>query len=118
MYTQGSTATILANYVNPTCFRTARVVDNGASGATGFGDVPRNAFRGPYQQNWDFSIIKTTRIKESHELRFRMDMFNMWNHPVFGFPSAVNVGTPATLGQITTTVVPARLIQFGLSYRH
>ena len=118
MYTQGSTTAILANYINPACFRTAQVVPNGAAGATGFGDVPRNAFRGPYQQNWDFSIIKNTRIKEGHELRFRMDMFNMWNHPVFGFPSAVNVGTPATLGQITSTVVPARLIQFGLSYRH
>ncbi|HKP83118.1 MAG TPA: TonB-dependent receptor [Pyrinomonadaceae bacterium] len=118
MYTQGSTSDILAHYINPACFRTAPVVPNGAAGATGFGDVPRNAFRGPYQQNWDFSIIKTTRIKESHEIRFRMDMFNMWNHPVFGFPTAVNVGTPSTLGQITTTVVPARLIQFGLSYRH
>ena len=118
MYTQGSTSDILAHYVNPACFRTASVVANGAAGATGFGDVPRNAFRGPYQQNWDFSIIKTTHIKEDHEIRFRMDMFNMWNHPVFGFPTQVNVGTPATLGQITTTVVPARLIQFGLSYRH
>lgn len=118
MYTQGSTSDILAHYINPACFRTAPVVPNGATGATGFGDVPRNAFRGPYQQNWDFSIIKTTRIKESHEIRFRMDMFNMWNHPVFGFPTQVNVGTPSTLGQITTTVVPARLIQFGLSYRH
>lgn len=118
MYTQGSTSDILAHYINPACFRTASVVANGAAGATGFGDVPRNAFRGPYQQNWDFSIIKTTHIKESHEIRFRMDMFNMWNHPVFGFPTQVNVGTPATLGQITTTVVPARLIQFGLSYRH
>lgn len=118
MYTQGSTAARLANFVNPACFRTAPVVPNGTAGATGFGNVPRNAFRGPYQQNWDFSVIKTTRIKEDHELRFRMDIFNLWNHPVFGFPTQVNVGTPATLGQITTTVVPARLIQFGLSYRH
>ena len=118
MYTAGSTADRITHYLNPTCFRTASVVPNGGSGATGFGDVPRNAFRGPYQQNWDFSIIKTTRIKESHELRFRMDVFNLWNHPVFGFPSAVNIGTLSTFTQITTTVVPARLIQFGLNYRH
>lgn len=118
MYTQGTTTAILANYLNPACFRTAPVVPNGAPGATGFGDVPRNAFRGPYQQNWDFSVIKTTRIKEDHEIRFRMDIFNLWNHPVFGFPTGVNIGTPQTFGQITTTVVPARLIQFGLSYRH
>lgn len=118
MYTTGSLADRLAHYLNPACFRTASLVSNGAAGATGFGDVPRNSFRGPLQQNWDFSLIKTTRIKESHELRFRMDIFNVWNHPVFGFPTAVNIGTASTFGQITTTVVPARLIQFGLNYRH
>lgn len=117
-YTQGSLSDRLNHYLNPTCFRTASLVPNGAAGATGFGDVPRNAFRGPFQQNWDFSLLKNFHIKESHELRFRMDVFNLWNHPVFGFPSIVNIGTPATFGQITTTVVPARLIQFGLNYRH
>jgi len=117
-YTQGSLSDRLNHYLNPACFRTASLVPNGAAGATGFGDVPRNAFRGPMQQNWDFSLLKNFHIKESHELRFRMDVFNLWNHPVFGFPSIVNIGTPATFGQITTTVVPARLIQFGLNYRH
>ncbi|HEY6118800.1 MAG TPA: TonB-dependent receptor [Pyrinomonadaceae bacterium] len=117
-YTHGSTQDQLNHYLDPACFRTAALVPNGAAGATGFGTAPRNAFRGPSQQNWDFSVIKNFRLKESHEFRFRMDMFNMWNHPVFGFPTSVNIGTPSTFGQITTTVVPARLIQFGLSYRH
>jgi hypothetical protein len=117
-YTQGSLTDRLNHYLNPACFRTASLVPNGAAGATGFGDVPRNSFRGPFQQNWDFSVLKNIHIRESHELRFRMDVFNLWNHPVFGFPSIVNIGTPATFGQITTTVVPARLIQFGLNYRH
>ena len=118
MYTTGSTSDQLAHYLNTSCFRTASLVANGTTGATGFGDVPRNAFRGPSQQNWDFSLIKTTRIKENHELRFRMDIFNVWNHPIFGFPTSVNIGTPSTFAQVTTTVVPARLIQFGLNYRH
>ena len=118
MYTQGSLSDRLAHYLNPACFRTASLVSNGAAGATGFGNVPRNSFRGPYQQNWDLSLIKNFRIKEDHDLRFRMDIFNLWNHPVFGFPTAVNIGTASTFGQITTTVVPARLIQFGLNYRH
>jgi hypothetical protein len=117
-YTRGSTADELAHYLNAACFRTSTLVPSGAAGATGFGDVPRNAFRGPFQQNWDFSLIKSLRIKESHDLRFRMDVFNLWNHPIFGFPTAVNIGTLSTFGQITTTVVPARLIQFGLNYRH
>lgn len=118
MYTTGSLTDRLAHYLNTACFRTASLVPNGTTGATGFGNVPRNAFRGPYQQNWDFSLIKTTRIKEGHELRFRMDMFNMWNHPIFGFPTSVNIATASTFAQITTTVVPARLIQFGINYRH
>jgi hypothetical protein len=117
-YTSGSRTDELAHYLNPTCFKTASLVPNGKASATGFGDIPRNAFRGPMQQNWDLSLIKNIRIKEGHELRFRMDAFNLWNHPVFGFPSAVNIGTPSTFAQITTTVVPARLIQFGLNYRH
>ncbi len=117
-YTTGSLTDRLAHYLNPACFRTASLVSNGAPGATGFGSVPRNAFRGSYQQNWDFSLIKNFSFKESHQFIFRMDIFNVWNHPVFGFPTAVNIGTASTFGQITTTVVPARLIQFGLNYRH
>lgn len=118
MYTTGSRSDILAHYLNPACFTTAALVPNGAAGATGFGNVPRNAFRGPFQQNWDFSVQKSFHLKETHEFQFRTDIFNLWNHPVFGFPSAVNIGTSSTFAQITTTVVPARLIQFGLTYRH
>lgn len=108
----------LVHYLNPNFISLSTVVPNGAAGATGYGNVPRNAFRGPFQQNWDFSIQKRFNIKEGHEFQLRMDMFNVWNHPVFGFPSTVALATPETFGQITTTVVPARLIQFGLSYRH
>jgi hypothetical protein len=118
MYTTGSLSDRLAHYLNPACFTTAALVPNGAASATGFGNVPRNSFRGPFQQNWDFSVIKNFHVRESHEIQFRTDIFNLWNHPVFGFPTAVNIGTASTFGQITTTVVPARLIQFGLSYRH
>jgi hypothetical protein len=47
-----------------------------------------------------------------------MEIFNVWNHPIFRFPSSVDIGTVSTFGQITETAVPARLIQFGLTYRH
>ena len=118
-YTQGTRQQVLDHYLNTSCFRSAVNVPFAAgAGATAFGDVPRNAFRGPFQQNWDFSLLKRIRIREGHDLQARMDIFNVWNHPVFGFPTAVNIATPATFSQITTTVVPARLIQFGLTYRH
>ena len=118
LLTSGSIQSRLAHYLNPNYVSQAALVANGAAGATGYGNVPRNAFRGPFQQNWDFSVQKRFHIKESHEFLFRTDIFNVWNHPVFGFPSSVALASPATFGQITQTVVPARLIQFGLSYRH
>lgn len=118
LLTTGSISTRLAHYVNPNFVSTAALVPNGAAGATGYGNVPRNSFRGPYQQNWDLSIMKTFRVMESHELQFRTDVFNLWNHPIFRSPSSVALATPSTFGQITETAVPARLIQFGLVYRH
>jgi len=118
-YTQGPTSARLDHYLNPACFRTAANVPNSAgSGVQDFGSSPRNAFRGPYQQNWDFSLMKNFHVKESHEFQVRMDVFNVWNHPIFRFPSAIDIGTASTFGQITETAVPARLIQFGLRYSH
>ena len=119
VYTPGPITSRLDHYLNPACFTTAPPVPNSAgSGVQDFGNSPRNAFRGPFQQNWDFSLIKAFHVKESHQFQARMDIFNVWNHPVFRFPSAVDIGTASTFGQITETAVPARLIQFGLTYRH
>ena len=118
-YTTGPLQARLDHYINPACFTTAPAVANSAgAGVQAFGNTPRNSFRGPMQQNWDLSLIKSFHIKESHEFLFRMDTFNLWNHPIFRFPSSVDIGTASTFGQITTTAVPARLIQFGLTYRH
>jgi hypothetical protein len=118
LLTSGPLGSRLDHLINPNFVSTAALVPNGATGATGFGNVPRNAFRGPRQNNWDVSLIKSFRVKESHQFLARMDVFNVWNHPIFRFPSAVAVATPASFGQITETAVPARLIQFGLTYRH
>jgi len=108
----------LGHYLNPNFISLSSVVPNGTSGANGYGNVPRNAFRSPFQQNWDFSVMKSFHFKEGHEFQFRTDIFNVWNHPVFGTPASVALATPGTFAQITSTVVPARLIQFGLTYRH
>ncbi len=122
-YTHGGVDANLAHYLNIGCWITNNQRENAVpfaagAGATGYGTTPRNAFIGPRQQNWDFSIQKRIAVREGHNLQFRMDMFNVWNHPIFGFPTSVSLSTASTFGQITTTVVPARLIQFGLSYTH
>ncbi len=114
----GSIESRLNNYINPNLFSAAPNIPNSAgAGVTGYGNVPRNAFRGPFQQDWDFSLSKRLTFRERHTFQFRADFFNLWNHPVFRQPSAVSLNTPATFGQITSTVIPARLIQFGLKYQ-
>jgi hypothetical protein len=124
-YTRGTTQQRIDHYLNPACFGLAPLIpglssiNNGVNpGATGFGTTPRNAFRAPYQQNWDISLQKTFTIAESHSFQFRMDTFNVFNHPIFTTPSSVNIATPDTFTKITGTAVPARLIQFGLKYSH
>jgi hypothetical protein len=114
-YTSGSLATKLNHYVNSAIFVPAPIIgDDGV--ATGFGNLGRNILRGPFQQNWDFSLIKYFHITETQELRFTTDFFNIWNHPVFGNPSFTDVENPAIFGEIQTQVNNPRVIQFSLRY--
>ena len=111
----------LVHYLNPNFISLAANVPFSPDNAKGYGNVTRNAFRGPFQQNWDFSLIKAFTLKESHQFTIRMDAFNLWNHPIFRAPSNVGLAQSpltTTFGQITETAVPARLIQFGVTYRH
>jgi hypothetical protein len=61
-------------------------------------------------------VNKQFEIGEQHQFQFRMEFFNLFNHPIFRFPNVVNIGTPSTFTRITETAIPARLIQFGLRY--
>jgi hypothetical protein len=121
MARSGSIQSNLGNWLNPNFVSTSTAVPFGRGSATGYGNVPRNAFRGPYQQNWDFSVAKRFRFAERHDLQFRFDFFNLFNHPVFNFPASLDVAASranntTVFGQITTTALPARIIQFGLRY--
>jgi hypothetical protein len=101
---------------------------------TEFGNLGRNTFRGPYQQNWDISILKNFQISERYGLRFTTDFFNAFNHANFANPSINDVetistctpGTPgcqangisssSPFGRIFSTVGTPRLIQFSLRF--
>jgi hypothetical protein len=78
-----------------------------------FGNLSRNAVRGPGFWQPDFAVNKTFRIpvREGMGLQFRSEFFNIFNHTNFGFPDP-NISS-ATFGRITTTL-PARQIQFAL----
>jgi len=66
-----------------------------------YGNVGRNAFRGPTRTNLDFSIAKRTNIDERTRLEFRAEMFNALNHPLFRNPNTTF--TSGTFGQISST---------------
>ena len=81
----------------------------------GFGDTGRNILIGPPQSNFDFSIIKRTKLPklESGNVEFRTEFFNLFNHANFDNPGS-NVATASSYGIISGTTNNGRLIQFAL----
>ncbi|MFI5097600.1 MAG: carboxypeptidase regulatory-like domain-containing protein [Candidatus Acidiferrales bacterium] len=115
--TTGSIGSRLDHYLNPAAFVPATIV--GIDGSTGFGDLGRNTFRGPHQQNWDASIGKSWQVRERQSFRFAADFFNVWNHPSFAnpaFPSGVDVRFPNSFGAITSTTGTPRIVQLSIRY--
>lgn len=84
-----------------------------AQGAGRFGNLGRNVFHGPGFGNWDFSLIKRTKVMEEQELEFRAEFFNIFNQAEFLNPNG-SIGS-RNFGQISSTRDP-RLIQFALKY--
>lgn len=64
------------------------------------GNEQRDNIIGPRQTNLDLSLLKNFPIMATRFLQFRTDVFDAFNHPLLGNPSAA-VGTP-TYGQITS----------------
>jgi hypothetical protein len=141
-YTGGGIGNELASgYLNPANFTRAPYLyfpsgvctdSTGNTCVTLFGNLGRNTYRGPYQQNWDFSLQKNFSLTERFALRFGTDFFNIWNHASFASPAVTDVETISTctpkvngcpanglspgspFGKIFSTVGTPRLIQFSL----
>jgi hypothetical protein len=108
-------------WFNPTCFSPQ------AFGT--LGNLGREALFGPGLTTVDLAILKSTKITERVSLQFRAELFNLFNHtnlslpvasvftgtasPTASFGSGISYNT-ATAGQILTSAVPSREIQFGL----
>ena len=114
-------------WLNPNAFVSA--VDpatgtcNGGNSAQNcqFGNLGRNALRGPNFFWSDFYITKWFPLSERVKLRFDTQFFNVFNHPNFGLPSIVLAGIPGKpstqtgFGALTyTTSPPTGLLGVGL----
>jgi hypothetical protein len=69
-----------------------------------FGNLGRNVVIGPPFYNTDLSLIRDARPGRHVRLQFRVDVFDLFNHPNFGPPGNI-VGSP-TFGKITRTRLP------------
>jgi len=86
-----------------------------------FGNLGRNALRGPAFAWSDFYLSKWFALTERVKLRFDTQFFNVFNHPNFGLPSMVLAGIPGKastqtgFGALTyTTSPPTGLLGVGL----
>ncbi|HWC97366.1 MAG TPA: TonB-dependent receptor [Candidatus Sulfopaludibacter sp.] len=94
-----------------------------------FGSVGRNTIEGPGIFGFDMEVHKQFRMpyKEGHILQFRLEAFNVLNHPNWGMPNlnilsgAAFPGQPGTnahqnFGVINGTQGGMRQLQIGLKY--
>ena len=114
-------------WLNPNAFASA--VDPSTGACAGgdsakncqFGNLGRNALRGPDFTWSDFYLTKSFPLTEHLKLRFDTQFFNVFNHPNFALPSMVLAGIPGKpstqtgFGALTsTTSPPTGLLGVGL----
>jgi len=135
--TSGNLRQRLGNYVDLSAFTPGglcvnnqnQVVDSSSPACTGLaaiGAVARNipVYRGPFQQNYDMSFLKVTKVTEATNIEFRAEFFNIFNHPAFQSPQSAggsfgNYGIVDVAGgtsAILATVNRPRIIQFALKF--
>jgi hypothetical protein len=93
-----------------------------------YGNVRRNAFRGPTNYQFDAQISRIFPIHESLNLTLRLEAFNVLNHPNFNLPTGTTTGTPGgttgqmavltsgTFGQVSTTANQPRIFQGSIKF--
>jgi len=67
-----------------------------------FGDLGRNAFRAPGISQLDVGLSKFINVTEKLRMRFRADLFNVFNRAQFGAPNADI--SASNFGTITSTI--------------
>jgi hypothetical protein len=71
--------------------------------------------REPRRINFDWSLIKNTKIKEKYNVQFRAEFYNLFNHSALLVNGTSTNVTNALFGQIVSSAAGSeRNIQFGL----
>ncbi len=73
-------------FYNPAAFAIPALAP-GQTSARQFGNAGNGDLLGPHQVNFDFSTFKNFKLTERQQFQFRVEMFNVFNHPQFGLPN-------------------------------
>ncbi len=58
-----------------------------------YGNMGRNIFRDSGFQNLDLSVFKNFTFRERYAAQFRLEVFNVFNHPIFANPYGASNGS-------------------------
>jgi len=87
--------TLSPNAEQPACFSVNPLPSTCVVNTNGqLGTALRNSLTGPADRNWDFSLVKDTKVGflgEAGMVEFRAEFFNVINHPNFSGGSHFNV---------------------------
>lgn len=86
-----------------------------------YGNLGRNTLTGPGLVAVDAAVHKLLWKTDRHQVRFRLEGFNVFNRPNFQVPSALALFTGSlqrvgSAGRITETSMPARQVQLALRW--
>jgi hypothetical protein len=94
---------------NPAAFRRPTAT-NGETDLLGNGG--RNILTGPSFKSVDLSLIKNFKLAEKTRLQFRVESFNVFNHPNYQIP--IFQLDASNVGQVYQTATEGREFQFAL----
>lgn len=80
-----------------------------------YGNAGRNSLIGPGRTNFDMSLFKSFPVRDEMLFQFRVEAFNIFNHPQFGYPNQT-IGS-AQVGQVTSIVGTPRNLQASLRFQ-
>ena len=72
-----------------------------------YGSAGRNILRTDALSNFDFSLFREDKLHERLTSQFRVETFNVFNHPTFGIPGS-NFVDQVRFGVVSATVGRAR----------
>jgi len=86
-----------------------------------WGNEPPNAIRGPGRDNWNVSFFKNFPFNETRgtNLQFRVEVFNLWNHPQWGgyaFQGGISTSYGASNFGAVTFANDPRSIQLAMKF--